>query len=136
MIGVFPRLLPDELFYSAIARYQWMLGLPSTIALRGELFDNKSSTAATTDLPSRLRFFVSRLPQPAALTDTDLLMGHTTYPYYAPFVTETRRRVARTGILTGNNPRQHANLGARRSVASPRGRLDGKGAKGQRVVRG
>lgn len=82
----FPRLYPDELLYSAIARCRVHLGMSSHKTLLDMLF-NDSKVAAITDLPTHL----TTLANNTGLDAEDLITNHTLFPLYAPFLPQERR---------------------------------------------
>jgi hypothetical protein len=114
MIGYFPEILPDELLYSAFARYQKLLGLPSSLALRAEL-GIATMAVAVSDLPGHLSSVADRLP--GRESGEDLLLRHTMFPYYAPFVARERYENASGKLLRGSGLGAHSSLGARRTVS-------------------
>ena len=77
----FPRLYPDELLYSAIARCRVHLGVDSHKSLLRELFGD-TRVAAITDLPSHLESLASNI----GLDAGDLAVNHTLFPLYSPFI--------------------------------------------------
>lgn len=82
----FPRLYPDELLYSGIARCRVHLGIGNHKTLLHMLFGD-SKVAAITDLPSHL----AALANNTGLDTTSVIMNHTLFPLYAPFIPEERR---------------------------------------------
>lgn len=116
MIGAFPDLRPDELLYSAAARYQEMFAIPSTASVKRVLWGT-ANCASVVDMPGRLSHLVDQLPQPAAITPTELLLRHTAYPYYAAFVNRARRELGRVSLLDGDGRYAHTHLGARVNTA-------------------
>ena len=83
----FPRLYPDELLYSAIARCRVHLGVDSHKSLLRELFGD-TKVAAITDLPSHLESLASN----TGLDAGDLVANHTLFPLYSPFIPQDRRQ--------------------------------------------
>lgn len=82
----FPRLYPDELLYSGIARCRIHLGISSHKTLLHMLFGDNNVTAIT-DLPTHLL----ALADNTGLDTADVIMRHTLFPLYAPFIPEQRR---------------------------------------------
>lgn len=91
--GIFPSLLPDELFYSAAARFQELMQFRSAMAVREALFGSRDITTVV-DLPGHLQQFVDRLPHDHPYTVSDLIRKHTLFPFYAPFVPADRAEAA------------------------------------------
>ncbi len=90
--GMFVRFadpLPDELFYSAIARSGDRSRYPSKTALVQEIFNVKSLTAVI-DLPTHLDDFVQSLPTGHSYTSDILIDKHTLLPFYGPFLPKER----------------------------------------------
>ncbi len=89
MIGNFPVPYPDELFYSICARfadrvrYQTQAGVP--LDLFGAPQPNQSM-----EFPSRLEHLVANLPPGHPTTVKVLVLHHTMFPYYAPFLPADR----------------------------------------------
>lgn len=77
----FPRLYPDELLYSGIARCRVHLGIGNHKTLLHMLFGD-SKVGAITDLPSRLTV----LSNNTGLDAEGLILNHTLFPLYAPFI--------------------------------------------------
>ena len=77
----FPRLYPDELLYSAIARCRVHLGMESHKGLLAILFGD-TRVAAVTDLPSHLQ----SLADNTGLDAKVLVENYTLFPLYVPFI--------------------------------------------------
>lgn len=83
LLAYFPSLYPDELLYSAIARYHITLGNNAEKQTIYDLFGN-SVVCATVDLPSHLGILSKNLNN---LYSVDfLIQNHTLFPYYIPFL--------------------------------------------------
>ena len=82
----FPRLYPDELLYSGIARCRVHLGIGSHKTLLHMLFGD-SKVAAITDLPTHLAVLANN----TGLDTANVIMHHTLFPLYAPFIPQARR---------------------------------------------
>ncbi len=95
----FPRLYPDELLYSAIARCRVHLGMNSHKGLLKMLFGD-SKVAAITDLPTHL----AALANNTGLNTADLIAHHTLFPLYAPFIPQTRRVDLYQAMLSTDRP--------------------------------
>ncbi|MBL8203480.1 MAG: TnsD family transposase [Blastocatellia bacterium] len=81
----FPTPYPDELLYSALARYHLRSGNLSAKETLQELFGS-TTVIATIDLPSHLDSLIARLPPLASFSSEGLICNHTLLPYYAPFL--------------------------------------------------
>jgi hypothetical protein len=95
----FPRLYPDELLYSAVARCRVHLGVDSHKSLLRELFGD-TKVAAITDLPSHLESLASN----TGLDNVDLAVNHTLFPLYSPFIPQERRQRLLQAMLAPNMP--------------------------------
>ena len=101
MLLAFPDPYPDELLYSALARYARRLRMPSASALARHLVGDDQAVAVV-DLPSRLGTLIERMPPGHIYTIDYLIDYHTLLPYYAPFlaieeVQQIRSLMASTG---------------------------------------
>jgi hypothetical protein len=118
--GYFPELYPDELLYSACARYQINIGGSNQKFYIEKLFDVRSCCAIT-DFPSHLSSFIAKLPQSNNSIDT-IINNHTQYPYYRPFLPkETAKKVKQYMLSPSNGGRIHMALGiTASSVTKPK----------------
>lgn len=92
MLPFFPTLYPDELLYSALARYHvWSrnAGYKDTVQ---DLFGSRTACAIA-DLPNRLQALYDRLPPGSLNTPDRIIEKHTLFPLYRPFL--PRKRAAR-----------------------------------------
>jgi hypothetical protein len=89
MIAFFPEILPDELLYSAFARYALMAGYPGQRDAHLDLFGSARG-AAVIELPDRLDDFLARLPRGHGYSAVQLIEEHTTLPYYRCVLSEAR----------------------------------------------
>lgn len=85
----FPTPYPDELLYSALARYHVRSGNMSPKMTLYELFGTNTITAVV-DMPSDIDSLVCRLPKHKRLTADELIMNNTLFPYYTAFIPEIR----------------------------------------------
>ncbi|KPW65095.1 Uncharacterized protein ALO82_01142 [Pseudomonas syringae pv. broussonetiae] len=95
----FPRLYPDELLYSGIARCRVHLGICSHKTLLHMLFGD-SKVAAITDLPTHL----TALANNTGLDAAHVIMRHTLFPLYAPFIPQKRRVALYQAMLASDQP--------------------------------
>lgn len=95
----FPRLYPDELLYSAIARCRVHLGINSHKSLLRALFGD-TRVAAITDLPSHLESLASN----TGLDAGALVVNHTLFPLYSPFIPQDRRQRLLQAMLAPDMP--------------------------------
>lgn len=85
MTALFPALLPEELLYSAIARYRDTMRFANDRAVLAAIFGSPTGIAVV-DLPGRLEALVAHLPPGHGYTAETIIRGHTTLPYYLRFV--------------------------------------------------
>lgn len=93
----FPRLYPEELLYSGIARCRVHLGISNHKTLLHMLFGD-SKVAAITDLPTHLTVLANNTGLDAA----GLIERHTLFPIYAPFIPQLRRDQLFKAMLASN----------------------------------
>jgi len=87
MLGNFPDPYPDELLYSACARYSDRVQIPDHRNLMKRLFDDPGFMP-TVDLQNNLDALIAALP-PGHQYSADILIDyHTLFPFYAPFLRE------------------------------------------------
>ena len=101
MIEHFPDLYPDEILYSACARFCDHVRYPYKIDVINELFGSEMACAII-DLPCHLRYFVDHLPYGHKYSFDSLLSRHTLLPFYAAFLPLERYESIRTQMLTGS----------------------------------
>ncbi len=95
----FPKLYPDELLYSGIARCRAHLGVANHKTLLHMLFGD-SKVAAITDLPTHL----IALANNTGLDPANVIMHHTLFPLYAPFIPQERRSDLFQAMLASDRP--------------------------------
>lgn len=84
MIGFFPVPYPDELLYSACARYGKRTNYPNKRHIIGELFGG-AGFSAMFDFPNRLEAFLSSFP-PHNYTTDRLIDRNTLLPFHQSFL--------------------------------------------------
>ncbi|MDH6372521.1 hypothetical protein M2444_004334 [Paenibacillus sp. PastF-3] len=84
----FPTIYPDELLYSAFARYHRNSGNESIRQTMKELFDN-TSTCSSVWFPSQLDRLTRQIPGQIYSSD-ELIQKHTLIPYFTPFIPPKR----------------------------------------------
>lgn len=120
MPAFFPAPLPDELLYSIIGRFRDLMSTSSERAIVQTLFGSSSSTAVA-DLPCRIDALLSRLPPGSPVTARELILKHTTLPYYAPFLPPERVERAMALMRGDGGSTIHGVLGLRPSrIQTPR----------------
>lgn len=88
MIGFFPTPYPDELLYSACARYGKRVNYPNRQTTMRELFGSKGLSAVV-DFPNRLENLLASFP-PHNYTTNEVIGKNTLFPFYEPFVSVER----------------------------------------------
>jgi hypothetical protein len=106
-----PKLQEDELFYSWVARYGKHTGSYGPKALQEELFGDRNSSAVM-DFPINLEVFVERLSQiKPGLNAAELIKQTTLWPYYRPFLPESRAVALVNSMKSGHGNDIHTRLG-------------------------
>jgi Tn7-like transposition protein D/TniQ len=109
MLGFFTDPYPDELIYSACARYSDRMRFPSKSGAVREWFGENAT--AVVDLPGRLGNLVSQLPPGHHYNLDRLLEKHTLLPFYSPFIPPKRLQDAKQDMQNLRANRIHARLG-------------------------
>ncbi len=99
MLPLFPRLFPDELFYSACARYHKIIKNESIRMTLFDLFGQNIKVLAW-DFPHRLSVFSEQLPKKGCLPVNDLVENNTMVPLYRPFLKEETINEIVDGMLS------------------------------------
>lgn len=86
MLSFFPILYPDELLYSALARYHIRSGNKSFRQTDLDLFGYSSQQLCRVTLTNNLNYLDKNLSFFSKLTFSELLQNHTLYPFYATFL--------------------------------------------------
>jgi len=108
MIGFFPDPYPDELFYSACARYAKRLNYPNKLSAIIDLL-GKKGVSATVDIPTRLNHFLSVI-QTREYSAEEIINDHTLFPFYEPFITVERSKIIREEIKQDDDNRLRTRL--------------------------
>jgi hypothetical protein len=120
MLGFFPTAYPDELLYSLIARYHLRSGSISPKVTLQELFGS-TTTIATIDLPANLNDLTKRLQHLTPDSAKDLIVKHTLYPFYQPFLPPQRDRSIRKSMRASKTTNIHTRAGIMASaIPAPR----------------
>src|SRR5215216_4336766 len=93
MICVFPDPYPDELLYSACARYSALMQCPNKIRATEDFFGKGKS--AVVDLPGRIDHLIRSMPPGHLYTADELIDKHTVFPFYAPYLQKSRAPLIR-----------------------------------------
>ncbi|MFD1174514.1 TnsD family Tn7-like transposition protein [Oceanobacillus picturae] len=110
MILNFPYLHKDELVYSGIGRYFDYLKENNFKWVTEHLFGLRSYRA-TVGLPSGLNNLYTNLPRETSYTPSYLLENHTQYPFFRPFIEESRHEKTINDIVFGNGKGVMTRLG-------------------------
>ncbi len=89
MLPFFTNPYPDELIYSAIARYHFYSGNIDYKDTLEEVFQNRS-VIPSVEIGSNFSVLAQQLAPNYSLES--LLYQHTIYPYYAPFLSKSRKK--------------------------------------------
>ncbi|HEX7955916.1 MAG TPA: TniQ family protein, partial [Pyrinomonadaceae bacterium] len=110
MIGFFPDPLPDELLYSACARYHARAGYRSRESTGFDLFGETRAKVAA-DLPCNLDTLVATFPPGHRHTADGFINRNTMLPFYSPFVPPERLSVLREDMWGDRGGAVHGRLG-------------------------
>lgn len=110
MPATFPSFLPDELIYSARARYIQHMRFGNVRGIIEESFGVKNATAVL-DLPSGLELFIHSLPLGHSYTIDYLISNHTHLPLYALFLEPSRLKQVRQDMASTNGGSIHTRIG-------------------------
>lgn len=94
MIGFFPDPYPDELLYSACARYSKRIKYPNKQFHAAELL-GYHSLSAIVDFPNRLNYLISILPPGNLYSVEEFINQNTLFPFYEPFLPNERAKLIR-----------------------------------------
>ncbi|MFL5628671.1 MAG: TnsD family Tn7-like transposition protein [Ktedonobacteraceae bacterium] len=111
MLGCFPTVYPDELFYSACARFSDRMQYTSRYAPLQDLLGTVK-VKAIADLPSHLETFLNRLPPGHHYTIDTLIDNHTLFPFYRPFLKRDWQQRVRECMQNNDGHVIHALLGS------------------------
>jgi hypothetical protein len=114
MIAAEFNIHPEELLYSALARFGCRMRYLNPKTLREYLFGSTHSTF-TADLGTRVDAFLSRLAPDHGLTALSLIWEHTQLPYYAHFLPPKWVHLAEVSIRGADVPGTRRALGLQRT---------------------
>jgi hypothetical protein len=109
-LGFFTTPYPDELLYSAIARYSDRIRYPNVLNALKDLFGNPKA-AAIVDLPNRLDRLTTEMPSGHTYTSDRLINDHTLFPFYEPFLPPDRAKSVRLEMKREGDNHIRAMLG-------------------------
>lgn len=109
MIGFFTDPYPDELLYSACARYHIRARNVSKEPTVRDLFGHHQATVSI-DFPTRLGHLVAQLPV-ETYSFNQLLNDNTMLPLYSPFMSPERHRQTRDSMRSNGGNALQARLG-------------------------
>ena len=110
MLGHFPAPYPDELLYSACARFAVRAGYASVKSVLDELFGAPTATAVI-DLPNRLGFLAAALPANSSLTAARLIDQHTLLPFFSAYQPVSRVEQLHEDLKSNHGPAGHMRSG-------------------------
>ncbi|HYG33188.1 MAG TPA: TnsD family Tn7-like transposition protein, partial [Clostridia bacterium] len=110
MLGWFPCIENEELFYSAVARYRYLMRYPNERAILQDVFGS-DTISAVVDLPSRLAHFTAQMPSGSPYTPTAIINRHTMLPYYQRFVAPETAGKVRHAMIGNDGGSVHTRLG-------------------------
>ena len=116
----FPAIHDDELLYSLVARYGFMMGYPKAASSNLDLFGHAANHGALR-IPSGLAALAERLPTSLGLNAKTIALKHTLVPYYgAYFSIELYRRVMEAALALNGRASRIAGIDAKPLIAPRR----------------
>jgi hypothetical protein len=112
MLGFFTDPYPDELLYSACARYSERTRYPNRKTSLQQIFGSQKMSVVI-DFPSRLNTFVAALPEGHGYTAEKLINENTLLPFYEPFLPPSRADLVRKEMKGDADNKVHVRLGIR-----------------------
>ena len=113
MLGFFTDPYPDELLYSACARYAKRTLYLNKRSVINELF-GKKGLSAIIDFPTRLEQLVSVLPKSHSYSAKQFINENSLFPYFQPFLPTKRAKLVEDEMKKDAvDNRIHARLGIR-----------------------
>jgi TniQ len=108
MIGFFPEFYPDELLYSACARYANQVIYPNKQTAVIDLFGSRGLSAIV-DFPTRIENLLSSIPNHNYTSDK-IIDKQTLFPFYEPFISDKRAKVIRNAMKASGENRIRTRL--------------------------
>ena len=99
-LAFFPTPYPDETIYSVLCRLSLRLGCPSYHHLSNLLIGRQLSLNSV--VPHGIGKIASHIPKAASLAGEYFVHRTTTFPYFAPFLTEKRKQFVTEYLLDRN----------------------------------
>ncbi|GAV10823.1 TnsD family Tn7-like transposition protein [Paenibacillus sp. NAIST15-1] len=90
MLTFFTNPYPDELLYSAVARYHYYIGNLDLKDTLEEVFGSRN-VIPSVGISTHLEGFINRIGN--SYTIGEILQKHTIYPYYAPFLSREKQQL-------------------------------------------
>ncbi len=109
-MNFFPILYPDEMLYSAIARYCIKSGNIRNSHNFEDLF-GKTRVAAVFELPTQLNTLISNMPIGTKYTAEYLIENHTLFPVLVAFISKERAGEIKENMKQGDGSISHGKLG-------------------------
>lgn len=103
MMNFLPLIYYDELFFSIISRYKQMCGMVSKRALEMDLFQiYKRMGRKSVLFPQNLNIFVGNLPPTSKLSEKEIILKHTMYPFYTAFLSSEKSKSVFNSMVEGS----------------------------------
>lgn len=97
MLGFFTDPYPEELLYSALARYSKRVRYLNRQAVIKEVF-GKKGLAAIVDFPTRLESLIKILPANHNYSVEEFINRNTLFPFFKPFLSSERAKIVQAGM--------------------------------------
>lgn len=118
MIASFRDPHPDELLYSAWARYGDQVRYPYKTRVLQELFGS-GKIRPNIDFPCYLKYFIDNLPPEHGFTADYFIDHHTLLPFYGAFFPSERLQSIKEQMNSSNPEGLHYGLGISRGIPIP-----------------
>lgn len=111
MITYFPRISEDELMYSMISRYAYNLHKNESVKQTYRELFGDSNVVLSIDLVSRIDYLVKQTAKNPYITADLMIMEHTLYPLYYPFLDNRRQKDIYTHMKGNEGNTIHMEIG-------------------------
>jgi Tn7-like transposition protein D/TniQ len=112
MLGFFTDPYPDELLYSALARYDNRAKYPNRKTTVTNVFGSDKFSAII-DFPTRLQMFIDSFHKSDNYTTDNIIDKHTLLPFYEPFLPREKVEIIRAEMAGSTENKIHSRLGIR-----------------------
>lgn len=102
-MNFWPLMYEDELFVSVIAKYKRICGMVSKRALEMDLFQiYKRMGRKSVLFPQNLNTFIANLPPTSKLSEEEIILNHTMYPFFTAFMSVEKSDLVFKAMVIGS----------------------------------